>query len=271
MDKYQNNKKIIKKNILSFSLTFSLVLFLTILFSLNKNFYNSLLANVIFSFIFARFLIHISELYHEAIHFNFIPNNKNLNDKIANIFLGLFIFRLDIKSARKIHFNHHSNSNEDYYTEKDHETYQFSPYKKFDKLLLDLIGVSILNSIFLIIFNLKIKKTILVILLIFYYSLLGSLIYFNYFLLAAIVFSYGSIYMMFSRIRIFLQHQDNSNEQLSSKNLKKSFLNYLFTSEYMFLHKDHHKFPYIDHIRLNEISDKKTQLTFFQALNVTKH
>ena len=268
MERDKHNKRLIKKNILSFFLSFSLILLLIVSFLFNINFNNSLIANFIFSIFFARFLIHISELYHEAIHFNFIPNNKILNDKIANIILGIFIFKTDISSARKMHFKHHSNKKDDYYTENDLETYQFSPYQKFYNILLDFFGASIIRSVFSIRFNVKIKKKFFLIFIISYYLMLGLLIHYNYYLVAAIVFSYGSIYMIFSRIRIFLQHSDKGSEKMHSKNLKKSFLNYLFTSEYMFLHKDHHEFPYIDHIRLSEISDKESHLKFFQSLNV---
>ena len=60
---------------------------------------------LISGFLIGYVLHYILAFFHEAAHYN-LARNKDLNDKLANIFIGL-LFGQEIKSYRSIHFPHH--------------------------------------------------------------------------------------------------------------------------------------------------------------------
>ena len=95
------------------------------------------------------------------------------------------------------------------------------------------------------------------ILLALYYLTLIFFFNINFFFGNIVLIAYLSIYPLLNRVRIFLQHRDAPG--LYSRNLKKSFLNYLFTSEYMFCHEGHHKNPSFDHLKLNEFEEEDNE------------
>ncbi len=75
---------------------------------------------------------------HEASHYNIAPG-KELNDKLANIFLGL-VAGLDIKFYRVIHFEHHRHLG----TTKDTENTYFEPLNwKF--IIESVTGIRVLR------------------------------------------------------------------------------------------------------------------------------
>jgi len=213
--------------------------------------------------LFGRALLHLTELLHEAIHFNFIPKNKDKNDLIANLFFFPFFYS-SIKKIRKKHFLHHSfQQKNNYFSAKDPETFQYSPaIFSFLEFFKDLSGFSFFKS-----FLLKnyIKNKYIFIFLPLYFLTLIFFFNIKFFLGNIILIAYLSIYPLLNRIRIFLQHRDAPGQY--SRNLKKSFFNYLFTSEYMFCHEGHHKNPSFDHIKLNEFESKNNRVGFFQAIN----
>lgn len=61
----------------------------------------TMLSGLLIGFVVA----YLSLFFHEAAHYN-IASNKNLNDLLANIFIGVLVGQ-DVKSYRPIHMRHH--------------------------------------------------------------------------------------------------------------------------------------------------------------------
>lgn len=244
------------------------------------------------------FIAYLINFFHEAAHFN-IAVDKNLNDRLANIFLGVFIAQ-GIKNYRIVHWQHHIALG----TPEDSE---ISYFESLDLrfFILSLSGISALQffskrnsfvrstgkedpSI------LRQERTIQLIASLCFHTCVLLLLYLldAPWAMCTWVIAAGSFYPFFNRLRQLMEHRSdmadkkNDYRKKSHGKLSRLFGNSLFDRSFgsagFNRHLLHHLEPGISYTRLGEmeaflqesmlgetINSKKTSYskTFFKLLN----
>ena len=112
------------KNLLIYFIPLITVFSLSIYVINSINIFAGLLISVL---LFGRLQIHLSEILHEATHFNLIRRSKRANDLFSDLFITPFLL-IRVSQNRTSHFKHHSfKDNNSFFTHEDPETGIFHP------------------------------------------------------------------------------------------------------------------------------------------------
>jgi fatty acid desaturase len=213
------------------------------------------------------FIANLQLFVHEAAHFNIHPNKK-YNDKLANIFLCA-VTGINIKSYRKIHWDHHLYLG----TTKDTETSYFNaPTLSF--ILQTLTGIHALKIIWgrkkkidAIATQTVVKKnqrTMFIVGILLNVSIVMLCLYFNYcFLLFSWVAGIGVAFPFFGAIRQLLEHRSETAEEhinyfekdhgKLSRYFKKSIFSYFMGGAGFNRHMVHHWDPQVSYTCFDEM------------------
>lgn len=225
---------------------------------------NVLVGFLISVLLFGRLQIHLSEILHEATHFNLIRSSKKFNDLFSDIFVTPFLL-IRVSQNRISHFKHHSfKDNNSFFTHEDPETVIFHPTNfSLKNILKDLLGI---NQIKLIISksfisskknDKKYSKSFKHLITVFYIMIVwlifllivnnSTLVIISYFIAAI------SVYPFLNRVRIYLMHKEVNGTDLG-RNLKSDLISNIFISDLMLNHGLHHEQPSLSFRKLNELS-----------------
>ena len=139
------------KNLLIYFIPLITVFSLSIYVINSINIFAGLLISVL---LFGRLQIHLSEILHEATHFNLIRRSKRANDLFSDLFITPFLL-IRVSKNRTSHFKHHSfKDNNSFFTHEDPETGIFHPTNFSSRnILKDLLGINqfkyILSKLFI--------------------------------------------------------------------------------------------------------------------------
>lgn len=256
-----------------------LIIVITIYLS---NYYSYPILYILSWFVIGTRMYALYSLLHESLHF-LIVKNKKYNDGIASVFLAWPLF-IDLKSMRKIHFEHHKYLKTEKDPESKHLLYEefsfpLSIQKFFIISIKDLTGYNFLKYNFKG-FALWLKSPMKRITdinysrLIFYTSILLLLIYFNQIniLLIFWFFPYISIYQWLNRIRLYTEHYNlkESNSQLT-RTLKLNPIQRFFFAPYnLGYHEEHHhnsSVPFYNLRKLSKLLEKGKEGSETEVVN----
>lgn len=249
-------------NILHVCLNTGLLFVCFILCDIYASLILSFVITILASWIHQRFL---SEMVHEAAHYNFVPNKK-WNDFLGN-WLMAYWHGYTVEAYRKAHMHHHAQ--ESFFTEKDPDTFHLSVLSKQDlhtQLACDLCGFTALKNywnVFLIGRENKIApmsissrlhnlfKTLssvgVVHICLLTLSLISGLFLYYFLYMGTLI----TLYSFMNRVRLYGQHLTiKENGTVSSKNTHSSrtiagniFDRLFYSSKLMMYHHEHHKRP----------------------------
>jgi len=201
---------------------------------------------------------------HEAAHFN-IHKDKKTNDLLANALLCIYV-GVDIKSYRKIHWEHHVNLGTKHDTE--HSYFNALSWTFLAKVLLGIHAVQIILGRFN---QQKSKPTennngrmIALLRGIIFQLILIGLMVFNGFYLSALVWIIAvGLYPFFATVRQILEHRDeHAHEEANffeehhgetNRIFKDSFFSFFFGGAGFNRHFIHHLDPQVSYTNLPEI------------------
>lgn len=252
------------------------ILLIGIFFILSRQmpFVWGILPALIASWVHQRFL---SEMVHEASHYNFIPSKK-WNDILAN-WLCSFWHGYYIKDYRRMHFHHHAS--EVFFIEKDPDTNKLGIRSKKDLiygLLKDLSGYSAVSAYvqnallpqtqkqdkveksFIDTINKLIPIAFLhtaFLVLSFIYGIAGFYLLY--------MFCLVTLYSVMNRIRVYGQHLGYATDghittdgTTAARTIDAGFFDRLFfTSRLMMYHYEHHKRPNLPYRGLQRAATKR--------------
>lgn len=229
----------------------------------------SIMLSLLTAAIIGYLIAYLINFFHEAAHYN-IAAHKKLNDRLANLFLGIFIAQ-GIKNYRIVHWQHHIALG----TPEDSE---ISYFESLDLrfFLLSLSGISAITFFFnrnkFIAASSKEDPVILerekqrqvIASLFFHVAILVILFYFSsVYAMIAWMLAAGSFYPFFNRLRQLMEHRsDKAAKHIDYRHkphgkLSRIFGNSLFDRSFgsagFNKHLLHHLEPGISYTRLDEM------------------
>ena len=214
-------------------------------------------------------IAYLVNFFHEAAHYN-ITANKETNDRLANLFIGILIGQ-GIKNYRIVHWQHHAALG----TVDDTERSYFESLDlRF--FISSLTGISALQFFFqrnkFVTTNKKVPEGVLIrekfswffFSLIFHIGLLTAMFLFKqYWLMATWIMAVGCFYPFFNRLRQLIEHRsDNADKKINyaktahgklTRIFGNSILDKTFGSAGFNKHMLHHLEPSISYTRLDEL------------------
>jgi len=245
----------------------------------------ALLFNHIAFYVLALFIIGnrqhaLGILGHEGTHYC-LHKNKRLNDFISNC-LCFMPLGLTGSGYRAMHFAHHSHTNTEYDPEVMHKSARPEQWELPLSLknlgficLKDLAGNSILDYMFIVLNAKPDKKKEYAYLLAMHIGFIATCCALG--LYAVPVMWYISLlttFMMFFRIRVWLEHQgEDHTNRLHLNRIEGA----LFAPHNIWYHYEHHAFPSVPYYNLDEVrklmtgqQDILTLKEFVQELSANK-
>ena len=229
---------------------------------------------------------YLSNFFHEAAHYN-LSNDKNRNDLLANIFLGILQAQ-NIKHYRLVHWQHHVHLGT---TDDTEHSYFNGLNTKF--FIENLFGISAIR-IFLFrsgnsfLLDTEYEKTILkkqklqmlIAGIVFHLSFLSLFILTkNYWIAGIWLLSFGSFFPFFAALRQLLEHRselaDSKSDYLRNAHGKTNrlFSNNIFSSTFgsagFDRHLLHHLEPQISYTNLRKLEKYLSQTSL--APQLKKH
>jgi len=197
----------------------------------------------------------LAVLGHDGTHYT-LSRNAKLNDFLTNFFC-FWPLGLTVSGYRALHYAHHAHTGTDDDPELGHKRMRApqwdlpnTPRTVLRYALLDLIGFSLSDYTIIIRFAKPASKREYISLALFHCIAAAVLLGFGPWLAAAIwYFSLPTAFMMFFRLRLWLEHQGTGDTQrLALTRLEGALL----APHNAWHHWEHHKYPTIPYHRLPE-------------------
>ncbi|MBD9356716.1 fatty acid desaturase [Methylomonas albis] len=212
---------------------------------------------------------YLSLFFHEAAHYN-IASNKNLNDLLANIFIGVLVGQ-DVKSYRPIHMRHHLYLG----TVKDTENSYFNALTPVF-ILKSITGIYVVEVLLGRLKNSKVKEgneeggayfNVITLLGLLFHT---SVVLFAYriecySLAVSWVFGVFFVFPFLGAVRQIIEHRDNNadnnvdyytnNHGAITRNFGRGVFSRLFGGAGFNLHLLHHWLPSVSYTCFYELED----------------
>ena len=192
-------------------------------------------------------------LGHDGTHYT-LSRNAALNDFLTNM-LCFWPLGLTVSGYRALHYAHHKNTGTDNDPELGHKRMRSpqwdlpaTPRTVLRYALMDLIGYSLADYVIIVRFSKPQSRRDYVPLLLFHIGALSLLLWFGCWPMAAAwYFSLVTSFMMFFRLRLWLEHQGTDDTQRLALTWWQGAI---LSPHNAWHHWEHHKYPTIPYHRL---------------------
>ena len=198
----------------------------------------------------------LAVLGHDGTHYT-VHHNQTLNDFISNLFC-FWPLLITVDGYRRLHFLHHKNtgnSNDPELMHKKARSPQWDvPMAKSRValyMLKDLVGYSIPDLIIILTFSAPEKKRHFLPVLVLHSIFVAVCLTFGLWWIPIIWYgSLATTFMMFFRIRLWLEHQGTYETQRISLS---PLVAAIIAPHKIWLHWEHHKFPAVPYHKLSQV------------------
>jgi len=200
-------------------------------------------------------------LGHDGTHYT-LSRNAVLNDFLTNLFC-FWPLGLTVSGYRALHYAHHKNTGMENDPELGHKRMRApqwdlpaTPWTVLRYALKDLIGYSVADYIIIVRFSKPQSKREYLPLALFHIAFVSGLLAMGGWPMAAAwYFSLVTSFMMFFRLRLWLEHQGTDDTQRLALTLWQAAI---LSPHNAWHHWEHHKYPTIPYHRLPQVRQRLT-------------